>query len=200
MMKETVDDPIKDRVMGQQHRPSLHTMLQRALMTLAISGMLSVAAMAPSATVARAFGPPPPPPVGFGGPPPLAGAGGPPPFAGIGRPPLPHAGALPGPSRLAAPPAARGIHHGVPGNVRGLQGNAARQAYGNSARFGYGRAARSGYDHSARSGYGRYGRYGYWRYGYGGSGSGSGSYAYSSDGCYYTYNTGGRSVLVCDDE
>ena len=189
MTTEAIGDPIKDRALVQQHRPRRHTMLRKALMTLAMSGMLSVAAIAPNATVAQAFGPPPPPPVGLGGPPPFAGLGGPPPLAGIGgRPPLPHAGGLPGPSRLGAPPALRGVHRGVPGNVRGLQGNAARQAYGPAARSGYGR--------SARYGYGRHFRYGYGRYGYG-----YGSYASSSDGCYYTYiETRGRRVLVCDED
>ncbi len=188
MTTEDIGDPVKDRLLVQ-HRSGRHAMLRKALTTLAMTGMLSVAAIAPSATVAQAFGPPPPPPVGLGGPPPFAGLGGLPPLAAPGfRPPLPHAGGLSGPSRLGAPPALRDVHRSLPGNVRGLQGNAARQAYG--------RAARSGYGRSARYGYGRHFRYGYGRYGYG-----YGSYASSSDGCYYTYiETRGRRVLVCDED
>jgi hypothetical protein len=192
MTTEGSGDPAKDRL-SAQHRCGRYAILRKALATLAMTGMLSVAASAPSAGVARAFGPPPPPPVGVGGPPPFVGLGGPPPLAGPGfRPPLPRAGGLPSPSRLGAPPALRDVHRGLPGNVRGLHGDAPGRAYG--------RAARSGYGHSARHGYARHLRYGYGRYGHG-YGYDYGSHVSSSDRCYYTYSeTRGRRVLVCDED
>lgn len=106
------------------------------------------------------------------GPPP--GLGGPPP--GLGGPP-------PG---LAAP------HLGLGGHAPGLAARPPQLGAG-GPRIGSAGATghASGYNqgHAGRYGYGYRGRHGVFVYGDGG---------YSSESCYYTYDSRGRRVRVCD--
>jgi hypothetical protein len=147
-------------------------MLRNTRLTLCAGAMLAAAAIAPN--TALAFGLLPLHPLGLGG---L--------HLGLAGPhPLPHFGGIPPRAGLAGPPRLGGrngfaglARSGVPSGVRG------------SARYG-----RSAYTHggSRHRDWGRYAGYG--------SGYGSGSAGSDGDdGCYYTYTSGGRRVLVCSD-
>ncbi len=164
-------------------------MLRKTFIILSASAMLGAAVIVSNG--AFAFGPPP-----IGGPPP--GLGGPPPGLGglphLGGSPLPHLGG-PAPRLGDLPPrgpAPRASLGGPASRLNGLSrfgGRAAASGYGRSGGYGYSRSADSGYGRGEwRHRYGRYGVY------IAGSGSSS-----SDDGCYYTYTSSGRRVMVCDE-
>ena len=141
--------------------------LQKTLLILCASAMLSAAVIAPHVALAQPFpGPPPggPPPGPIGGPPPgmpggglagLPGPGGPPgPGAAAG---LPRLSGVDGPAGLARPsgslgPRAAGLPRpsGAGGGRPGFSGGHG-SAYGHSGTYAYGNTANYGY---GRSGYG----------------------------------------------
>jgi hypothetical protein len=177
--------PTADRVSVKQDRfgPSRHTISRKALLILASSAILGVAAIAPNAALAFLPPPPPGPPPGLAGPPP--GLAGPPP--GLGGPPHLGAGGPAGFPRLAGPPGFRASNHGGPANIAG---RSAAAGYGRSAVNSYGRSGSYRYHHNElRNRY--YGVYVGDNY--------DSSYAYSDDGCYYTYRRG-RRVMVCSGD
>jgi hypothetical protein len=193
MTSQLIDGPTADRVSVKQDRfgPSRHTISRKALLILAASAMLGVAAIAPNAALAFLPPPPPGPPPGLAGPPP--GLAGPPP--GLGGLPHPGLGGPPhlgpegpaGLSRLAGPPGFRGSNHGGPANIAG---RSAAAGYGGPAVNSYGRSGSYRYHHNElRNRY--YGVYVGDNY--------DSSYAYSDDGCYYTYRRG-RRVMVCSGD
>ena len=198
-------------------RPTMK--LQKTLLILSASAMLSAAVIAPDIALAQPFpGPPPggPPPGPVGGPPPgmpgggLAGLPGPggPPGAGLPRPP--GAGGPAGFARPGGPPGPRAAGlprpSGAVGGRPGFSGGYG-SAYGRSGAYAYGRSGTYGYGHTANYGYGRSGYgygYGSWRHGY----WPYGVYAYSnssdSSGCSYTYKyssrlRGYRRVWTCSE-